>query len=221
MKKYMLLLGAGPGESPDEFRSKYINDHADRLAKCPDIIHMTANLLAEPTEEMIKAGWGWGGKDDSCILAIDEVWMDDENLMSHYKDMNVIGAYETKEIRIRDCSPDWPKGEASHWVKRMGLLKCFDEQRPEDFHQYWEHIHAPKALKHHIGAGKYYQNHFVKTIKEAPVDWNGSMSLCYWNVEAFQFGHFSQPDSREVIAEDGTHFMDRFLALYAIEYVMK
>ena len=47
------------------------------------------------------------------------------------------------------------------------------------------------------------------------------MSLCYWNVDAFQFGHFSKPDSRAVIAEDGSHFMDRFLALYAEEYIMK
>ena len=218
--KAMVLLGAKPGQTEEQFKAEYICGHAAALAAKPEVEHLTANIVCEPTPEMIEAGWGWGGKDDSGVLAIDEIWTE-ADVLELYKDMNVIGAYETNEVRLRDCIAQWPLGTKSHWVKRMGLLKCFDAQRPEDFFQYWEHIHSQKALKHHIGAGKYYQNHFVKPIKAAPVVWNGSMSLCYWNVDAFQFGHFSQPDSRAVIAEDGSHFMDRFLALYAEEYIMK
>ena len=218
--KAMVLLGAKPGQSDESFRADYIKGHAATLAAKPAVDKLTANLLCEPTEEMIAAGWGWGGKDDTGVLAIDEVWTDGD-VLELYADANVIGAYECNELSLRDCVAKWPLGTKSHWVKRMGLLKCFDEQRPEDFFQYWAHIHSPKALKHHIGAGKYFQNHFINTIKAAPAVWNGSMSLCYWNVDAFQFGHFSQPDSRAVIAEDGTHFMDRFLALYAEEYIMK
>lgn len=221
MSKYMLLLGPKSGQSTDEFKADYISKHAHHLAENPAVEHLTANVLAEPTPEMIEAGWGWGGKDDTGILAIDEIWTHADDVLMLYSDVDVIGAYKTNEIRLRDCAPDWPIGSASHWVKRMGLLKCFDAQRPEDFHAYWQYIHAPKALMHHIGAGKYYQNHFIETVKEAPVVWNGSMSLCYWNVDAFQFGHFSQSNSKDVIAEDGSHFMDRFLALYAVEYVMK
>ena len=218
--KAMVLLGAKPGQSEADFKENYISGHAKKLAENGAVEHLTANLICEPTQEMIDAGWGWGGKDDSGVLAIDEVWTDGD-VLSLYEGENVIGAYETNQIILRDCVAQWPLGTKSHWVKRMGLLKCFDAQRPEDFFQYWEHIHAPKALNHHIGAGKYFQNHFVKCIKPAPVVWNGSMSLCYWNVDAFQFGHFSKPNSRAVIAEDGSHFMDRFLALYAEEYIMK
>lgn len=222
MRKYMLLIGAADGRAPTEFKKEYLRGKAAALAHDPSVLHLTTNLIEDPTPEMIDAGWGWGGRDDSGILLIDELWTEDEtDVLSLYKDQNVIGAYEVNEIRLRDCSPDWPMGTASHWVKRMGLLKCFDGQRPEDFHAYWQYIHAPKALQHHIGAGKYWQNHFVRTVKEAPVTWNGSMSLYYWNVDAFRFGHFSRPDSRSVIAEDGSHFMDRFLALYAVEYIMK
>ncbi len=219
--KTMLLLGVKPGQTVEEFKADYIEKHAKLLAANPAVEHLTANIICEPTQEMIDAGWGWGGKDDSGVLAIDEIWTETDDVLSLYEDVNVIGAYETNQVILRDCVAQWPLGTKSHWVKRMGLLKCFDEQRPEDFFQYWEHIHAPKALNHHIGAGKYFQNHFVKCIKPAPVVWNGSMSLCYWNVDAFQFGHFSKPDSRAVIAEDGSHFMDRFLALYAEEYIMK
>lgn len=220
MKKYMVLLGTEQGQTEEEFRSSYIKKHAIELAAQENIFHYTANVLCEPTSEMIEAGWGWGGRNDTGILAIDEVWTE-EDVLSFYENEQVIGAYEAKEVMLRDCVAKWPKGTKSHWLKRMGLLKCFDEQRPEDFFSYWQYIHAPKALKHHLGAGKYFQNHFVRCVKAAPVLWNGSMSLSYWNVDAFRFGHFSQPDSRDVIAEDGCHFMDRFLALYVEEYVMK
>ena len=210
MKKTMLLL------------RKADLAGAAGMAQDPRILHLTTNMISAPTAEMIDAGWGWGGKDDSGIKAIDEVRTGDEtDVLSLYKEADVIGAYEVNEILLRDCIARWPLGTASHWIKRMGLLKCFDDQRVEDFHNYWQYIHAPKALQHHIGAGRYCQNHFVKTLKAAPDVWNGSMSLCYWNADAFRFGHVSKPDSREVIAEDGSHFMDRFLALYAVEYVMK
>lgn len=221
MKKITVLLGVKPGQMSVDFKNAYIKEHGKKLAAKKEIIHLTANIICEPTKELIDAGWGWGGRDDSGILAIDEVWTEAEDVLSFYEDINVIGAYETKEVHLRDCIARWPVGTKSHWIKRMGLLKCFDGQRPEDFFAYWQFIHAPKALCHHIGAGKYLQNHFIKCLKPAPDVWNGSMSLYYWNVDAFRFGHFSQPDSREVIAEDGSHFMDRFLALYAEEYILK
>ena len=220
--KYMQLLGLDAGQSKEAFATWYLGEHANALAAADGVTRFVANLVCEPTAEMIDAGWGWGGNDDSGIVAIDEVWVDDDqDILSFYATAHVIGSYRCNEIVIKSCGAQWPLGEKSHWVKRMGLLKCFDDQRPEDFHQYWQHIHAPKALKHHIGAGIYVQNHFVETIKAAPTEWNGSMSLDYWNVDAFRFGHFSQPDSAEVIKEDGSHFMDQFKALYAEEYVMK
>jgi len=103
----------------------------------------------------------------------------------------------------------------------MGLLKCLEGQRPQDFFNYWEHIHGELALKVHIGAGVYTQNHFIETIKPAPTDWNGSMSLNYWNIDAFQYGHFSQPDSAQLIKKDGSNFLGVFLAMLANEYPMK
>jgi len=217
----MVLLGATKGQSSEEFKSAYLASHAKNIVANNNAKEYVANIISEPTQEMIDAGWGWGGADDSGILAIDEIWTDDIDVLSLYKDMNIIGAYECNQVTLRPCYPKWPLGEKSHWVKRMGLLKCFDEQRPEDFFAYWEHIHGPKALFHHIGAGIYIQNHFVKLIKPAPTEWNGSMSLCYWNVDAFQYGHFSRPDSIDVIKEDGSHFLDIFKALYAEEYIMK
>ena len=221
MIKTMILLGANTGHSSEDFQSSYLDTHVKNVAANTNVKEYTANVIKEPTQEMMDAGWGWGGTDDSGILAIDEVWTDEIDVLSLYKDVNVIGAYEYKQVILRPCYLEWPIGERSHWIKRIGLLKCFDEQRPEHFFAYWEHIHGPKALLHHIGAGIYMQNHFVNTIKPALTEWNGSMSLCYWNVDAFEYGHFSRPDSIDVIKEDGSHFMDVFKALYAEEYVIK
>ena len=128
--KTMLLLGLKPGQTAEEFKADYIEKHAKLLAANPAVEHLTANILCEPTQEMIDAGWGWGGKDDSGVLAIDEIWTETDDVLSLYDDVNVIGAYETNQVILRDCVAQWPLGTKSHWVKRMGLLKCFDEQRP-------------------------------------------------------------------------------------------
>lgn len=222
MQKYFVLLGDPESLDVEEFKQVYLNDHKQQLLKNSEIKGYVANVIEEPSEDLINAGWGWGGKDTSGIKAIDEVWSEEDGILELYADSDsIIGAYKVNEIICRPCYPKWPLGDRSPWIKRMGLLKCFEEQRPEDFFQYWEHIHMPKALLHHTGAGSYVQHHFIETIKAAPSVWNGSMSLCYWNIDAFQYGHFSRPDSLDVVKDDGTHFMEKFLALLASEYVMK
>lgn len=220
--KSIVLLGQEPGLSDEEFQQHHLREFAPRVAAEPEVLQYFANLVKEPTEEMLAAGWGWGGADDTGVVAIDEIWSDQPvDIPAIYGGRNVIGSYVVDEVILRTAPFDWPVGEKSPWVKRIGLLKCFQDQRVEDFHAYWRKNHAEIALTHHIGAGMYKQNHIVDTIQEAPVDWNGIVMLSYWNVEAFRLGHFSRPDSLEVVKKDGAHFMEVFRAFYAEEYILK
>jgi hypothetical protein len=222
MQKTFVILGSLESQDHEQFKEIYLNDHKQQILKNSKVKRYVANVIEEPSDELINAGWGWGERDTAGIKAIDEIWCEEDYRSDLYADNDiVIGAYTVNEIVCRPCYPKWPVGERSHWIKRMGLLKCLEEQRPEDFFQYWHHIHGPKALKHHIGAGCYVQNHFSETLKAAPVAWNGAVSLCYWNADAFQYGHFSGPDSMAVIKEDASHFIGKFVALLAGEYVQR
>lgn len=52
----MLLLGLKPGQTAEEFKADYIERHAKQLAENPTVQHLTANIICEPTQEMIDAG---------------------------------------------------------------------------------------------------------------------------------------------------------------------
>ena len=116
--KTMILLGANTGQSSEDIMSAYLDSHSKNLAVNTNVKEYTANVITEPTQEMIDAGWGWGGTDDSGILAIDEVWTDGIDVLPLYKEVNVIGAYECKQVILRPCYPKWPLGEKSRWIKR-------------------------------------------------------------------------------------------------------
>lgn len=222
MQKSIVLLSAPEGMDNDDFLSMYLNKHARKLLDDSSVLRYVANVIEEPSETLLQAGWGWGGKGDSGIRAVDEVWTKDGNVLECYgKTANIIGAFKANEVVLRPCFPELPLGEKSYWLKRIGLLKCLDGQRPEDFFEHWQFIHGPIALKEHIGAGCYIQHHFTETLKAAPVAWNGSVSLSYWDINAFRYGHFSRPESMAVIKEDGAKFLGVFLAMLASEYVMR
>lgn len=220
MSKKLLLLGAPNGTSAKDFKDYYLNVHAKKLAADDKVIQYIANTIEDPTQDLLDAGWG--GENDTGILAIDEVEYMGTDIITEYDDkIVVIGDYDVNHLVMRPSSAAWELGKKSPIIKRIGLLKCFDDQRQEDFFQFWQFIHAPKALFHHIGAGKYIQYHFINTIKSAPTVWNGICMLSYWSVDAFRFGHFSRPDSMAIVKDDATHFMDRYLGLLGEDYVMK
>lgn len=226
MSKVMLFLGAKPGQSDEDFESEYLGAHADALIANQRILKATENILRAPTEEMLEAGWGWGGSEDTGIDAIDEIWVDgvdEDSVLDWYKDDNVVMAYVIDQYDVKTClDPDLPAKTPSPWIKRMGLIRKAKGMRQQDFVGYWKDIHGPKALKIHIGTARYEQDRFVRVLKESNADWDGLASLYYWNIDAFRYGHFSFPGAQEIIKEDTSNFQDQWLALpYGEEYVLK
>lgn len=225
MIKSMLFLGAQENQTAAQFEAAYLGEHAERLAAMDCIHRLVENVLRQPTPEMIDAGWGWGSNDETGILAIDEIWTDDDvDVLALYEGENVICAYVVDQYDQKKClEPIMPIGEKSPWLKRMGLLRKPADMRMQDFFGYWKDIHGPKALKIHIGAVQYEQNRFVKVLKEKEGEpWHGSMSLYYFSINDFRYAHFSFPGAQQIIAEDVANFQKKFLALpYGEEYVMK
>lgn len=225
MDKKLVLLGTADGASPEAFHRYYLEAHARKVAQAPAVKQYFANKIVVPNEEVMAAGWGWGGTDESGILAMDELWCDDGfDVLSLYADderIDVKFAYDTEEVVIRPTLAQWGLGERSPWIKRIGLIRCASDQRPADFFRYWERAHAPLALRTHIGNGYYEQMHLHTSLVERDVVWNGVMVLDYWSVDAFRYGHFSRPTAAEEIKQDCACFLDVFNTLLGEEYVMK
>lgn len=225
MDKKIVFLGTATGKSQEDFHDYYMDKVAPRIAADEHVQQYYANKIIPPSQELVDAGWGWGGYDDSGIFAMDEIWADPGfDVLSFYKDdaeVKLLGAFDTDEIVIRPTLFEGEVGQKSPWIKRIGLCKCDDKMRPLDFFNYWEYVHAPLALHTHIGAGYYGQQHFQKTLAPAKIAWNGMCILKYWSVDAFRYAHFSRPTAQAEIQKDCSNFLDKFYSCLGEEYVMK
>lgn len=225
LPKQMVFLGRPDGMSIEEFQNWYLSDHAKKIAAREDIDQYYANKIVEPTKEMLDAGWGfYPNEDHTEILAVDEIWAPEGyDVLALYEGENVkiMCAYDGIEVSYKPCLAKWEVGEKSHFLKRMSLLKCLDGQRQIDFFNYWEKGHAPPALRTHTGAAMYNQELYFKTLVPGETAWDGMCILDYWNVDSFQFGHFSRPTAQAEITEDCQKFLDAIRPLTAEEYVMK
>ena len=223
--KKIVFLGTATGKEREEFHVHYLERVAPAIAANEKVQQYYANKIVIPSQELVDAGWGWGGYDDSGIFAMDEIWCDpDLDVVSLYADddeVRLLGAFDTEELIVRPTLAQWELGAKSPWIKRIGLCKCLDDQRPLDFHNYWEFVHAPLALHTHIGAGFYGQQHFRATLVPAKVAWNGMCILDCWSVDAFRFAHFSRPTAQQEIQQDCKSFLDKFYSMCGEEYVMK
>ena len=229
MNKKIVFLGAPDGALDDAARERfhmlYLNEHTPKIVERPEVLQYYANKIVVPSQELVDAGWGWGGYDESGIFAMDELWCEDGfDFMTLYEDdeqVKVLGAYDTDEVVVRPTLAQWEVGAKSPWIKRIGLCKCREDENPRDFHDYWEFVHAPLALHTHIGAGFYGQQHFINTLVPNAVAWNGLCILDYWSIDAFRFAHFSRPSAQKEIQDDCKHFLDKFFSMCGEEYVMK
>ena len=67
----------------------------------------------------------------------------------------------------------------------------------------------------------YVQNNVVEVPVGRKVEWDGVTEILYWDVNAFKYGHFSQPDSRQVLGADCKQFIGPGMTLLFKEYIMK
>lgn len=221
-RKIMVLLGK-PQDMPDQdFEKLYLEKHAKNIACLPNVRRYIANCVKQPDQKLMDAGWGWTAMDPLGVGAVDEVWADPQFYNSSiYADFMVIGAYEVMEYVIRPCYTNWPLGAKSRFIKRIGMQTPIPGKPIEEAMGYWLTRHVPKALEHHTGLSKYTQEHILQVLDPNSAGISALVGLHYWNLDAFQFGHFSRPDSAKIIQEDCANFRVDSYAVLVDEYEMK
>lgn len=222
MYKITVMVGPREGQTKDEFVKYYLGEHAETVLSHDEVKHYICNVCEEPSQELLDAGWGWAGGTEKKYWAIDQIWSETENVLGFLPEgSNVIGAFVSDELVMRPCEYAWEPGKKSHWLKRITFMTRPADMRKQDFFEHWEYVHGPKAITHHIGAGIYVQDRVVDTLVADVEPWDAIVTLAYWNKEAFQYGHFSRPDSAQIIKEDCACFIDILDANLVSEYVMR
>lgn len=221
MEKVFVFLGKKDGDTYESFRARYLGEHKEKILAA-GVSRYYANTCESPSEELLKAGWGVYSADDNVFEAYDVVWTDNvEKLLAQYDDENMICAYRAEEYSVKKCMVDTPAGESNFWIKRVTIIKRRDGMTMDEFVEYWQNTHGPKAKEHLIGLGIYYQNYVREVLVGRDFEWDGVTELYYWDENAFKYGHFSQPDSRQVLSEDNANFVSKGMTLLFKEYVQK
>lgn len=218
--KILVLLGDAPHGKT--FADWYLNEHAPAVSNLHSVTEYLANPVLSESDSIAAAYAGGTGTDPWGVKGVDEIkgatW---EELLPIYKDANVIAAYFSTEYTIRKLLTDRPLQQKTPEIKRIGLLIKPHNKTHDEAMQYWIAEHPVKTIIHHYGMASYNQNHLdAKLVPQSP-DIDGINCLLYWNLDALKFGHFSRPDSKEVIMEDCTHFRSDTYCLITDEYIMK
>jgi len=78
MQKTFVIIGNLENKDHEEFKEIYLNDHKQQLLKNSKVKRYVANIIEEPSDELVNSGWGWGERDTAGIKAIDEIWCEED-----------------------------------------------------------------------------------------------------------------------------------------------
>ena len=93
MEKIVVLLGAVPCQTNEHFKEEHLGATAEEIVDSDSVKRYVSNIL-EVGKDRCDMGLGWTEDPNYLgILAVDELWVDDESVMAAYEDSNVMGAY--------------------------------------------------------------------------------------------------------------------------------
>lgn len=219
--KVIALLGFQTSAT-ETFETWYLNSHVPAVASHPCVRGYTANLRNTKYDEEISASLGCTASDPWACGAVDELFVTSWADVRHiYTEVKLLGVYTVTEYTIRQLTTDRELGKQSPEIKRFCMLTRPHGKSREECMQYWIENHPQKCFKHHSGMAAYAQNHIENTLEDNSIALDCFASLLYWNLDALKFGHYSQPDSKQVILEDTTHFRSTSHQLTMDEFIIK
>lgn len=195
------------------------NAHSKQLAKSGLATDYRVYIRADA------AATGFTGSSNSPdpygVFAVDLVkgaqWTD---IASLYDNLDVIGAYESTEHVIRPLDTNRPVGYPSPEPRRFAMLSKPEGKSHAEAMAYWLSQHPRFCLTHHTGMASYTQNHIDRSLLPGSPPLDGFADISYWNDDAFRFGHFSRPDSMELMLNDCRHFRSTSCVVPVTEWII-
>ena len=116
----------------------------------------------------------------------------------------------------RDYQRTWPDGEPSPGVKTIVPLRRKDGLTHEQFVDHWLHVHAPLALTHVLGIGRYVTNVIVEPLTPDAPAADGIVEVHYTEPR-----RFDSPEGEQVMLDDVASFLSPPSRNTTTEYILK
>lgn len=117
-----------------------------------------------------------------------------------------VALYAGLERRVLRHRRSWPVGSVSPGVVSVYLTTARPGLSAVDFQRYWERVHAPKALRHHIGFWDYTQVSIVGVERGSPYH---GIAIAQFPSEADRSDRFTENElAARIIRDDAGTFAD-------------
>jgi len=207
-----------------EFCRRYLREHAPLVLRhCPSLRRYVVNVIDDAQE-----------KTPEAFDAVAELWFDS---LDDYADLSrrydspdgraavdasraaLVGSaagYHVDPLVQRDYERTWPDGERSPGRKTIAPLRRKDGLSHEQFVEHWLHAHAPLALKHVLGIGRYVTNVVLASLTPDAPEVDGIVEVHYTGER-----RFDSPEGQAILMEDVGKFLSPPSRNKAGEYILR
>lgn len=223
-EKLLFFLYRRPALTRVDFGRRYREEHAPLVLRhFPGLRRYVVNLIEDPQE-----------KSPDAFDAVAEFWFDS---LEDYADptrryaspegasdvkrsfaalVGSAAAYHVDPIVQRDYDRSRPDGERSPGVKTIAPLRRKDGLSHEQFVDHWLHTHAPLALKHVLGIGRYVTNVVLEPVTPGAPVVDGIVEVHYTGER-----RFDSPEGQAALMEDVGKFLSPPSRNKAGEYILR
>ena len=223
-EKLLFFVYRRPELSRAEFCRRYLEEHAPLVLRhCPNLRRYVLNIVEDPEE-----------KSPDAFDAAVELWYgsvedwDDQSRRYDSPDgraaveesraaliRSSVG-YQVKPTTHREYDRTWRKGERSPGYKTVVPLMRKDGLSHEQFVDHWLHTHAPLALQHVLGIGRYVTNVVLAPLTPDAPEVDGIVEVHYTGER-----RFDSPEGQAIMMEDVGKFLSPPSRNRAGEYVLR
>lgn len=130
-------------------------------------------------------------------------------------------SYLVREIVQKRRERTWPLGQRSPGVKGIYPVTRLPDASREEFVRHWREVHAPLALRHHVGMSQYVQNVVLEPLTPDAPAYDGISELHFPTARDMRERFIDSPEGASRIAADVSRFVETSLRLDASEYVLR
>ena len=118
------------------------------------------------------------------------------------------GLFEAELRRVKAHPVTWAVGESTPGVGLLFAGRRRHDLTHEEYDFHWRDVHAPLALRHHVGMWDYVQCSFVRPLGDDAPDYDGLAICKFPTLEDYKLRFFDSDEGRAVIQADVATFAD-------------
>ena len=144
------------------------------------------------------------------------------DLVDRVVPVGTYGVWQCEFRGVKSYTRDWKLGESSPGLGLVFGVWRHPDLSHAEFDRHWRDVHAPLAVKHHVGMWDYTQCSFRRRLS-GEGDYDGLAICQFASEEDLRERFLATPEDERVISEDVVKFGDpeRLARVRMTEYVLR